>query len=225
MDDRSAPTRALGVLAWANVGAHGAGLGLAFFAMRPGSPLSPLGERMAYLAGRPPGWSWGWGMWAVCALLLVALLAMLREWVPGRSRRSAAASLALVFPAAGMAVDLLCDAVQIQVLPLAALSRDTGLFLTWERLAFTGGATVANGLYTTGILLMTLALGARIRAPARWAGIATTVFGYAMAVAGLLPSAELLQATAGPTIGGFCLWAVLLARDLKRPPALWGGTP
>ena len=52
-----------------------------------------------------------------------------------------------------MAVDLLCDVIQIQVLPLLAAAgpdhvRSSSAF---ERLAFTGGATVANGLYTAGV--------------------------------------------------------------------------
>src|SRR6185436_2487750 len=106
------------------------------------------------------------------------------------------------------------DVVQIAVLPQLAAASMAGAagrvsFLAWERLAFTGGATVANGLYTTAVLLMTWALrrsgdsGAAI--PARsatretwvvWAtwvsGWATALFGYAMALAGLIPSPRLL---------------------------------
>lgn len=204
----------LRALAWGNVVLHGAGLVLAWFALRPGSALAPLPERMAYLAGSPPGWIWGWGIWMLCALLLVAFMAVLRGILPAGS---ALARLALLTTAAGMAVDLLCDIVQIQALPLIAAvgPAETTLFLAAERLAFTGGATVANGLYTTGVLLMTLALRERIIPLARLAGWGTVVAGYAMAVAGLLPSPELLAVSTGPTIGFYSLWTVLVARDLE----------
>ena len=204
--------RALWVLAWANVVLHTAGLALAWIGMRPGSPLVPLAERMAYLAGHPAGWTWGWGIWMACTLVLVAFMAVLRAALP---ECSIVPPLALLLTAAGMAADLLCDVLQIQVLPLAAAAGSTDLFLAFERLAFTGGATVANGLYTTGVLLMTLRLRGRVGAPARWAGFGTAVAGYAMAVAGLLPSPRLLELATGPTILLYSLWTVLVARDCR----------
>lgn len=204
----------LPALAWANVALHGAGLAVAWFGMRPGSVVSPLAERMAYLAGRPPGWTWGWGVWMLCTLLLVAYMAALRPL----ASRPLAAQLALILAAAGMAVDLFSDVIQIQVLPLAALAGTTApaTFLAFERLALTGGATVANGLYTAGVLLMTIALRGRLQVPARIAGAATVISGTAMALAGLLPAPELLAASTGPTIGFYSLWTVLVARDLGR---------
>jgi hypothetical protein len=209
------PDRLLSLLAWANVAVHAAGLVLAWFGMRPGSVVVPLAERMAYLAGRPPGWTWGWGVWMLCTLLLVAYMAALRLRAPGHSL---AAQLALVFTAAGMAVDLLADVVQIQVLPLAARTGAAGaVFLAFEQLALTGGATVANGLYTTGVLLMTISLRGLLGRPARIAGAATVGAGAVMALAGLLPSAELLAVATGPTIGFYSLWTLLVARDVRRP--------
>jgi hypothetical protein len=206
--------RLLPALAWANVILHGIGLAVAWFGMRPGSVVVPLAERMAYLAGSPPGWTWGWGVFMLCTFLLVAYMAALRSLIPGRPL---AALLALVFTASGMAVDLLCDVIQIQALPLAAQAgpADPGLFLVFERLAFTGGATVANGLYTLGVLLMTICLRSLVGAPAWYAGWATAVSGFAMVLAGLLPSPELLQASTGPTLGFYSLWTVLVARDLS----------
>jgi hypothetical protein len=54
---------------------------------------------------------------------------------------------------------------------------------------------------------------------ARLAGWATVVSGFALAAAGIVPSAALLQAATGATIGCFSLWAVLVARDLRAEPA------
>jgi hypothetical protein len=207
--------RGLLALAWANVALHGAGLALAVTGMRPGSPLVPLAERMAYLAGSPAGWTWGWGVWMVCSLLLTAYMVALERALPGPP---ALARLAVVLTAAGMAADLLCDVLQIGVLPLVAAQGPPGapLFLALERLALTGGLTVANGLYTTGVLLMTLCLR-RAGVPARLAGFATAAGGYVMAAAGLIPAAALAAVATGPTILFYSLWTVLVARGLRRP--------
>lgn len=200
--------RLLWGLAWGNVVLHGVGLVLALVGMRPGSPLVPLAERMEYLAGHPAAWTWGWGVWMVCALLLLGYVAALRGCLP---ERSLAADLALILTAVGMGVDLLCDVVQIRGLPLATASEP--LFLSLEALAFTGGATVANGLYTAAVLILTLTL--RIGPGARFAGFATVVFGAAMAVAGMIPSPRLLELATGPTIGFYSLWTIIVARDLR----------
>jgi len=204
--------RTLLTLAWTNAMLHAAGLVVAWFGMRPGSPVSPLAERMAYLAGKPPAWSWGWGIWMLCALVLVAFMVLLRRALPGDPF---AAQLAVVFTAAGMAVDLLCDGVQIQVLPAAAGS-EPAVFLAFEQLAFLGGVTIANGLYTIGVLLMNLCLRSVAGTPARLAGWVSVVSGFALAVAGLVPSPVLLQAATGSTITFYSLWTVLVARDIHK---------
>jgi len=169
---------------------------------------------MSYLAARPAAWSWGWGIWMLCALVLVAYMAALRRVLPGDPF---AAQLALVLAATGMAVDLLCDVTQIQILPLAAGAGParSEVFLAFDRLASAGGLTVANGLYTLGVLLMNLSLRGAVRAPALLAGWMSVVSGSALAAAGLLPSPLLLQTATGLTIGFYCLWTVLVARDLR----------
>ena len=141
----------------------------------------------------------------VCSLLLLAYVAALRGRLP-----SLAADLALTLTAAGVGVDLMCDVVQIRGLPLATASEP--LFLSLEAVAFTGGATVANGLYTAAVLVLALKL--RTGTGARLSGFATAVFGAAMAVAGLIPSPRLLELATGPTIGFYSLWTILVARDL-----------
>lgn len=212
--DPSAPSL-LPTLAWTNVGLHAAGLAIAWFGMRPGSVIAPLAERMAYLAGRPAGWTWGWGVWMLCTLALVAFMAALR---PYAGRHPLAAQLALVFTAAGMAADLLTDAIQIQVLPFVAQAGAgaPALFLAFERFALTAGATIANGLYTTGVLLMTAALRGTVGRLAWIAGWATVAAGALMAVSGLLPAPALLAAATGPTIGFYSVWTLLVARDVRR---------
>ncbi|HEV7787323.1 MAG TPA: hypothetical protein VGQ28_18415 [Thermoanaerobaculia bacterium] len=210
----SGSQRALPNLAWANVTLHGVGLTLAWFGMRPGSIAAPLADRMAYLAARPAGWIGGWGIWMICTVLLVSFMAVLRSRLPAPSP---AADLALAFTSAGMAVDLLCDVIQMQALPMAAAGQgQVNLFLALERIAFTGGATVANGLYTAGIVLMTFCLRPITGMPARLAGWATGLSGAVMVLSGLVLSPALLVASTGPTIGFYSLWTVLVARDLQQ---------
>jgi hypothetical protein len=208
--------KALQALAWANAVLHAAGLIVAWFAMQPGSVGVPLAERMAYLAGRPAGWSLGWGIWMLCTFLLLAFMTVLRQRLSDSfpNSRGAMALLALLFTAAGMAVDLLCDVIQIQVLPRAAAT-GPDLFLAFERLAFTGGLTVANGLYTAGVLLMNLRLRGHVGSAALLAGWVTAVAGFALAAAGFVPSTILLQVSTGTTIVAYSLWTVLVARDLR----------
>jgi len=216
--DPGSPARWLAGLAWANVALHGAGLVLAVSGMRPGTPLVPLTERMNYLAGSPAGWTWGWGVWMLCSLLLMSYMVFLERLLPGPPPL---ARLAVVLAAAGMGADLLCDCIQIAVLPLVAAQGPSGtpLFLALERLAASGGLTVANGLYTAVVLLMTLCLRKieTVGWPARVAGYGTVVGGTVMAVAGLISSAALAAAATGPTILCYSVWTVLVARGLSRP--------
>ncbi|MFY9823129.1 MAG: hypothetical protein WAM82_17230 [Thermoanaerobaculia bacterium] len=205
------PAAALSSLAWANVVFHLVGIGFAWIGMRPGSVAVPAAERLAYVAGRPAGWVWGWGVWMVCSLLLVAFMAVLRRRLPA----SSAADLALILAASGMAVDLFCDGIQIQALPLAAAGGNRTLFFALERLAFTGGAAIANGLYTASVMLMTLCLRTSRRST-RVLGWATGISGAAMVVSGFLLSPALLLASTGPTIGFYSLWTLRVARDLRQ---------
>ena len=184
---------------------------MAWLGLRQGSLVVPLSDRIAYLAAGPAAWSWGWGIWILCALVLVAYMATLRRALPGDPL---AAQLALVFTTAGMAVDLLCDALQIQVLPLAAAS-EPAVFLPFERLASVGGLTVANGLYTLGLLMMNLSLSGLVGIPARLVGWAAVVSGFSLAAGGFVSSPLLLQAATGATITFYSLWTVLVARDLR----------
>jgi len=201
-------------LAWANVALHAAGLIVAWFGLRPGSAVVPLAERMAYLASRPAAWSWGWGIWMLCAVVLVAFMSVLRRRLPGDP---VSGKLALIFTIVGMTADLFCDVLQIRTLPAAAAAGSSrpGIFLAFEQLATIGGLAVANGLYTIGVLFMNLAVGGIAGGPARFAGWVAVVSGFALAAAGFLPSPLLLQAATGLTIGSYCLWTVLVARDLR----------
>jgi hypothetical protein len=195
-----------------NVVLHGAGLGLAVLGMRPGTPLVSLPERLAYLAEFPLGWSLGWGVWMLCAVALIAFVAVLAHHL----RESAdLVRLALMVVIAGGAFDLFCDTIYITVLPDIASRQppQEALFLTVERLTGAGSLIVANGLYAVGTLLLTLALRRRPEVARAPVALGYGVFGFGMllAAAGFTGVPWHAEWATGPTIGLFCLWALVVA--------------
>jgi hypothetical protein len=205
--------RLLQASAASNIALHVVGLGLAATAIAPGSPLVPLEARLAYLATRPFGWSLGWAVWMLCALALVWFLAVLR---PYASAQAATAGPAVALAAAGAAIDLLCDLLQMLALPrfAAAGPASATLFLDVERSAAVGGLIVANGLYSASILLMALSLRRRLSALALGLGVATFVAGMLMAAAGLTTDSRLLPIATGATFAAFLAWVVVVTRGL-----------
>ncbi len=196
--------------AWTTALFHAAGLAFAALGMRPGTPLVPLAERRAFLDGAHLGWSLGWTAWMVCALTLALFYFMV-------ARREAAETewprFAFALTIAGIAVDLLCDALYIGLLPQLARG-DERQFILVERLCTVGGAVVANGLYTIGAVIITFC---RRRSPLVMAlGAGVGICGAAMVVAGLDGVPQHLEIATGPTIGLFCLWSLALARELDQ---------
>jgi hypothetical protein len=209
--------RSLIVLAWANVLLHVAGMTLAALGMSPGTPLAPLPERMAYLAATPVAWTLGWVSWMLCALLLVAFLAVL---VQRLGDDAALARFALMIAIAGLPIDLFCDAVFIFGLPMIAAWQPPAepLFLVVERVTGVGSLVIANGAYSVAILLVSRVLQDRASI-----GLGTVMLGYAVGVGGLLLVAAGFtgvpwhaQWATPPTIGLFCVWVVLVARSVER---------
>ena len=211
---RDAPRRWLVRAAAAIVGLHVVALALAVVAMRPGTAIFPAAERAAYLAGRPLGWALGWAAWMLCALALVAFLAILAEAVPARALINTAVTVA----AAGAAVDLTCDTVYITAFPALAAEGPTTLFLAAERALGAVGMVVANGLYSVAVLLATLGLRDLSRIPAllRWLGYLTFAGGMLMVTAGFTGDPRQLEIATGLAIAPFLAWTVGVARSLSR---------
>jgi hypothetical protein len=195
---------------------HGAGLLAALFWMRPGTQSFPLETRRAYLATHPVGWTVGWAIWALCALVLVAYLDRVARIGPRRGL----GYLALLLGIFGAAVDLGCDFINFRILPeTAGTSRFA--FETAERIAFIGGLVVANGLYSVATLVATLSLHGNGRATGAILATGTGSFlcGLVLAYAGWIVSPSLVEAATGPTIGLYCIWTILVALEEKRKGA------
>lgn len=228
-------------LAWLNVVLHMLGLVLAVIGMRPGTALVPLADRLQYLAQGPLLWSAGWLTWMACAGALVAFLAELARCLsfldrPGVVLRPAlgaeAGWLAVGLALAGAAIDLFCDAGHITLLPMIAsvcldhssslagrAGPDTAaLFLVVDRLLNVGGLVVANGLYSVGILLVTMGLPGRIHPSPHVTALGYGVFGFGMLLvgAGFTGVAWHAEWATAPTIGLFCLWVICVARAVQR---------
>ncbi|MBI1903443.1 MAG: hypothetical protein HYS13_20260 [Planctomycetia bacterium] len=230
--------RTLWRVVWSNVVIHVIGLALAAFGIRPGSPLTPVNERIAYLATWPEAWYLGWMSWVLCAVALVCvmwafsgrLLADAKKSVEGGGsqgppdKRTALALRALVIVAA--VFDLTCDAIYIVVFPVLAFEAQAASlrpeklerFLFWERTVNAVSLTAGNGVYTIAIGLLALALHRAGKASKAASALAAgvVVFGLALAAAGPLELPVLVLATTSPTIGLFCAWSILAARDVTR---------
>lgn len=193
-------------------GLNAAGLCFAVLGMRPGAPGAPLDDRLEFLARAPLGWTLGWGVWMLAALSVVVLFVHL-----ARAVRGPAGVLGLVLVAMGAAVDLLCDVVQLTVIPqlAAAALADRGARTLWialDRGLWAGGVVVACGLYCLGVAVITRGLAQDGRAPLvlRAASLSTLLGGAVWIVAELLLARALLPGATAVTVGAFMVWAVLV---------------
>ncbi len=205
--------RVLRLVAALNIALHLAGLVAAFIGLRPGSPAVPLDDRMAYLASRPAAWALGWALWMLCALALLAFLAVLR----GYAERPALASLAVLLGGLGMSVDLLCEIGQITVLPDVASWKppQPAQFVAWERWLGAGGTVVANGLYSLAVVPATAALRRTVASYAWALAFATFGAGMLMVAAGFTGDPRWIEASVGPTILSFVLWCAAVTWSLS----------
>ena len=208
--------RALTVLARLNVVLHVVALVFAYFGMRPGSPLVGLPGRLEYLAGAPLGWSLGWTTWMLCAGALIAFMAVL---VHRLDERADLARLGLTVAVAAAAFDLGCDAIYIVVFPALAAAQPApqDLFLVIERLTGLASLVIANGGYSVGTLLITLALRGRkgLVSGTVAAGYGVAGFGLLLAAAGFTGVPWHAEWATPPTIGLYCAWVLLVARSFE----------
>ena len=207
-------------LAIVNVAVHVLGLLFAAFSMRPGSPLTPIPERVNYLSRHPLGWSLGWTVWMLCDVAVIAFVVQ-----AARRLRNDWALLAAGLILIGTAFDLACDSIFISVLPNLAAQQPVNeeVFLTVEKSVNTISLVIANGLITLSTAAMTVALrvGAKpLKLPITLMGAAILIFGLSLSAAAFVPDPWLTQWATGPTIISFCIWCLLVAYRLDHlePP-------
>lgn len=195
-------TRRTRLIALANAAVHVVGLALTATVMRPGTLLAPRADRMRFLAETPWEWTLGWSVWAACALAIAALIGSLLA-----DTRAPLLKAALGVTVAAAAVDLYCDFLWIARVP-----HD---FDRWEPTAYLGGAVVANGLYTFGVLLAAIALRGRVPPVVGWLAAGVVACGIALSVTSAAGATTLVVLSTGGVIGLYSVWGVAVAYTLR----------
>lgn len=176
--------------------------------LRPGLPGFPEEARLAHM--QSAGWTFGWLLWHVAAMSLVALYIAL-----ALRFRDVLSMTAVAIATAGLTLDIVCEAKYIGVLPelrgeeFARLDRELEVLIGYA----------ANGLYTVAFALLVIA-GWRVLPKVALALSGVVVgSGIALAIASLRHDARLEVLTSAVLFTSLILWIALIARWLKRDDA------
>lgn len=148
---------------WLCIVMHVLALAIMLAGLRPGTLAEAnVATRGAYIANHAIIWAAGWGAWMVAAMSLMGFYAWWGSQLPARTIGMSAVLIA----AAGMVCDFSGESISALLLveraaPLAVASSptawDAASFVRGERAATLLTAGAANGFYTLGGLLLTLA--------------------------------------------------------------------
>ena len=184
--------------------------------LRPGTELvARVGDRIAFIAGHLVLWRAGWAIWIAGGIALVGFYA----WWGARVPSQGVAIAGVVVASIGLLVDLFAESLLIGWLPIHL-----------EKIApaatLLSGA-VANGLYTTGGVILTLgstSLWRGSRGPLTprgsfgglqtWAW-ATWSAGFLLTLASLWGSPAQIALSAGSLFVLFCPLTVAIGRRLR----------
>lgn len=191
-------------VAWFAAAAHLAAAAAMLLFLRPGLPPFAEEQRLAAMAGA--GWTFGWVLWHIAALSLVALYAVLFLRL-----RGVLSITALAAATAGLALDISCEAKYIGVLPqlrgeeFARLDRELEVLIGYA----------ANGLYTLAFVLLIVAgwrvlpkLAVALAGPVAGAGVG-------LALASLQGNARAEMITSAILFPSLIVWIAVVARWLR----------
>lgn len=171
-----------------------AGLAMLFL-LRPGTEAEPdLGRRIAYVAGHALRWRLGFAVWMAAGMSVLAFYA----WWAGRLRDRRLGLAALLVAGAGLACDLVGEALYVGWMPWLATVTEGYAFAVTQRAGTVLTGVFANGLYTVAGIMLTLGsagLGrfTRMLAWMVWtAGISLSLFAALGSSPGLIASSALL---------------------------------
>jgi hypothetical protein len=197
---------------------------LAFLAMalilRQGLDTAELGDRLHFLAEHTLWWNLGWLVWNTAALTILYFYLCFVLAHQRAARPQAALWAAVLLTAAGVALDLGAEAIEMGVIPeLARVARHesghgpaTKQFLTLHRLAMMLTGYGANGLYSISALLLAWTTRREYRIWEWPAGIAVGISGLGLSAAVLADSVEamvLANIALGPALLCWLLMAAL----------------
>lgn len=195
-------------VAWFAAAAHFVAAAAMLVLLRPGLPGFPEEARLAHM--QSAGWTFGWILWHVAAMSLIALYIAL-----ALRFRDVVSMTAVAIATAGLTLDILCESKYIGVLPelrgeeFARLDRELEVLIGYA----------ANGLYTVAFALLVIA-GWRVLPKMALALSGVVVgSGIALAIASLRHDARLEVLTSAVLFTSLILWIALIARWLKRDDA------
>ncbi len=199
--------RALATRAWINALLHGVGLIAMAAWIKPGSLAFPVDERIRYLVDAPAPWVLSWVLWALAAVSMAWLTHGLASRIGG-----AAAWSAFGVSLSAAIVDISCDCLWIDS---AAVPDSLFDFEIQQAVAFFGGACVANGLYTLGVVLLLRALAPPFKSIVGWLGWGVVLAGFSICVVAVTGPLLLIEAATGLTLLGYPVWTLLVVRQLR----------
>lgn len=206
--------RLVALAPWLCVAAHLLALAMLILVLRHGGLIEPdVVARGRYISAHPVAWSLGWSTWMLAAASLVGFYA----WWGSRLTAQSVALIAVLITAVGM----FCDFGGESLLALLLVERassggdSAALFAGVERAFVLLSAGAANGLYTLGGALLTLAtpnLPAWVRA-AMWG---TWLAGAGMSVAAAFGSISGLVISSAFLFPLMLVWMVWLGAAWRR---------
>lgn len=176
--------------------------------LRPGLPGFPEDARLAHM--QTAAWVFGWLLWHVAAMSLIALYIAL-----ALRFRDVLSLTAVAIATAGLTLDIFCESKYIGVLP--ELRGEAFERLDRELEVLIGYA--ANGLYTVAFALLAIA-GWRVL-PKLALALSGVVIGsgIALAIASLRHDPRLETITSAALFTSLIAWIALIARWLKTEDA------
>ena len=184
---------------------------IASFAMllllRRGLPGFADDERLAYMASHRAAWMFGWMLWQVAAVSLIAFYGVL-----ALRFRGVLSITAMGAATAGLAIDFICEARYMGVLPelqgaaFAALDRELEVLIGYA----------ANGLYTVALVLLVVAGWRELPKAALALAGPVAASGVALALASLAHNARMEMITSAILFPLFTLWVVVVGLWLRR---------
>lgn len=193
-------------VAWFAAAAHLVAAAAMLLFLREGLPGFSEQHRLAHMHAHPLAWAGGWLLWHVAAISLVALYVVLALRIRGVLTITAVAAAT-----AGLAIDILCEAKYIGVLPnlrgeeFARLDRELEVLIGYA----------ANGLYTAAFALIVFAGWRLLPKLALVLSGPVVGSGIALALASLRHDARLETITSALLFLSLIVWMGVIARWLR----------
>ena len=194
-------------VAWFAAAAHFVAAAAMLLFLREGLPGFTEARRVAYIAAHPAAWAGGWVLWHIAAISLVALYVVLALRLRGVLALSSVA-----VATAGLAIDMICEAKYIGVLPhlrgeeFARLDRELEVLIGYA----------ANGLYTAAFVMIAIAGWRVLPTVAMILAGPVAGSGFALAIASLQHDARLQTVTSALLFVTLILWMIVIARWLQN---------